>query len=178
MKLFVIRHGETPSNISGIVSGRSMESLTAKGIKQAQDLNIKIADTKFDAVYVSPMKRTIETAEIIVPEYHYIIDDRLAERDLGNIKDRTIDELWQMPLWNSLTEKRTKEGAETFGAGIERVEEFLADLKSTYKKDATILLITHSFISRCLWKITNNISNENDFRKFLHKNSEIKIYQI
>ena len=178
MKLYVIRHGETLSNLSGIVSGRSDEGLTEKGIEQAEILNQKIADTKFDAVFVSPMKRTIETADIIIPEYQYIIDDRIAERDLGTLRDRTIDELWQMPLWNSLTEKRTEEGAETFGAGLERVEDFLADLKKQFSDDAKILLITHSFISRCLWAIKQDLSENLDYTKFHHKNDEIIIYDI
>ena len=178
MKLYVIRHGETLSNLSGIVSGRSDEGLTEKGIEQAEILNQKIADTKFDAVFVSPMKRTIETADIIIPEYQYIIDDRIAERDLGTLRDHTIDELWQIPLWNSLTEKRTEEGAETFGAGLERVEDFLADLKKQFSDDAKILLITHSFISRCLWAIKQGPSESLDYTKFHHKNNEIIIYDI
>lgn len=178
MKLYVIRHGETLSNLSGIVSGRSDEGLTEKGIRQAEILNQKIADTKFDAVFVSPMKRTIETADIIVPEYQYIIDDRIAERDLGTLRNRTIDELWQIPLWNSITEKRTEEGAETFGAGLERVEDFLSDLKKQYGDNAKILLITHSFISRCLWAIDQGLKEDLDYTKFHHKNEEIIIYDI
>lgn len=185
MKLYVVRHGETPSNISGIVSGRSSESLTEEGIKQSQIINQKLADLKFTAVYVSPMKRTIETAEIIVPEYKYIIDDRIAERDLGDLQNYTIDELWKMPLWNSLTELRTPEGAETFASGLERTRDFLFSLKSKYRQpsknpanEPQILLITHSFISRCIWSIVNDITDEETFKTFSHKNDEIKIYNI
>ncbi|MBR2589257.1 histidine phosphatase family protein [Candidatus Saccharibacteria bacterium] len=178
MKLYVVRHGETASNVSGVVSGRSEEGLTEKGIMQAEILNQKIADTKFDAVFVSPMRRTLQTAEIIVPEYDYVVDERISERDLGTLKGYTIDELWQMPLWNSLTEKRTKEGAETFAAGIERVQDFLSELKANYGERAVILLITHSFISRCIWKIANGIQDSADFFEFSHKNDEIKIYHI
>ena len=178
MKLYVIRHGETLSNLSGVVSGRSDEGLTENGIKQAQELNRKLEKISFDAVYVSPMKRTIETANIIVPEYQYVIDERIAERDLGSINNRTIDELWELPLWNSLNEKRTAEGAETFGAGLERVEDFLADLKKDFRNDAKILLITHSFISRCLWAIEHGPNENLDYTKFHHKNDEIIIYDI
>lgn len=180
MKLYVIRHGETLSNLSGVVSGRSDEGLTENGIKQAQELNTKLEKISFDAVYVSPMKRTIETANIIVPEYQYVIDERIAERDLGSINNRTIDELWELPLWNSLTEKRTAEGAETFASGLERVEDFLASLKKQFsdKKDAKILLITHSFVSRCLWAIKQGVSEDLDYTKFHHKNNEIVIYDL
>ena len=156
MKIYCIRHGETPSNITGIVAGRSDEGLTKKGIEQAQELNKKIGNKKFDAVFVSPMHRTIQTAEIIIPEVHYRVDDRISERNLGELKDHTIDELWQMPDWNSLVKLKTDGNAETFGSGIIRVREFLSDLKKEFPADAEILLITHSFVSRCIWSIVNN----------------------
>ena len=179
MIIYCIRHGETNSNRTGIVAGRTDEPLNANGVKQAQDLNQKIADLKFDGVYVSPMRRTIQTAEIIVPEYKYTVDNRLAERDLAELKDYTIDELWQMPTWNSLTDMRTPEGAETFGSGLIRVRNFLADLKKTFPaKNAKILLITHSFISRCLWTIEQGATSEIDYSKFHHKNDEIIIYHF
>lgn len=34
--VYVIRHGEAPPNVSNIVSGRSKEGLTEKGIEQAK----------------------------------------------------------------------------------------------------------------------------------------------
>ena len=79
-----------------------------------------------------------------------------------------------------INRKRTAEGAETFASGLERVEDFLASLKKQFsdKKDAKILLITHSFISRCLWAIKHGISEDSDYTKFHHKNNEIVIYDL
>ena len=178
MKIYVVRHGETNSNLAGIVSGRSDEELNENGIKQAQDINLKIADMKFADVYVSPMKRTIQTAEIVVPEYKYIIDDRLAERELGKLKGYSVEQLWDMPDWNSLENKRMPEGAETFGAGRERVAEFIADVKKKYKEDDILLIVTHSFISRCFWSISNDIDDPRAFENFKHKNETVKLYYI
>ncbi len=178
MKIYVIRHGETASNVVGIVSGRTGEGINDNGIKQAQRINQKLAALEFADVYVSPMKRAIQTAEIVVPEYEYIIDERLSERELGELKGYTIEELWEIPLWNSLEVKRTPEGAETFGAGRERVESFLNDIKKKYSDDQTILIVAHSFISRCIWSIANDITDLTAMRNFRHKNETIKIYYI
>ena len=178
MIIYCIRHGETPSNITGIVAGRSDESLTKKGIEQAQELNKKIGSKHFDAVYVSPMRRTLETAEIIIPEANFIVDHRIAERDLGELHDHTIDELWQMPDWNSLVKMKTEEQAETFASGLLRVRDFLSDLKNKFPNNAEILLITHSFVSRCIWAITNGYDENTDYSKFHHKNDEIIKYEI
>ena len=178
MKIYCVRHGETPSNLTGIVAGRSDEGLTKKGIEQAQKLNQEIGSKTFDAVFVSPMRRTLETAEIIIPEADFIIDHRIAERDLGELHDHTIDELWQMPDWNSLVKMRTEDNAETFASGLLRVRDFLSDLKKKYPDTAEILLITHSFVSRCIWAITNGYNENTDYSKFHHKNDEIIKYKI
>ena len=172
MKVYVVRHGETPSNLTGIVAGRSEESLTENGRKQAQAVNEQLEGLDFDAVFVSPVRRTLETAEIIVPEYPFVLDDRITERDLGDLQNHTIDELWQMPHWNSETETRTPEGAETFAAGLSRVEDFLAEKKAEFP-DGQILLITHSFISRCLWFL-----EKGNYQDFSHPNHEIRIYNF
>lgn len=172
MKVYVVRHGETPSNLTGIVSGRSLESLTENGKKQMIEVNHRLDGIDFDAVFVSPVRRTLETAEIIVPEYSFELDSRITERDLGDLKGYTIDELWQMPHWNSEIKPRTPEGAETFASGLARVREFIDEKKRLYP-DGTILLITHSFISRCLWTM-----EKGNYDNFSHPNSEIRIYNF
>ena len=192
IKLIVVRHGETPSNLSGTVTGRSEDILTANGREQMLKVRknlLKIQQktptkpkTKsqalylFTAVYASPMKRCIESVQIVAPEYDPIYDDRLAERDLGELKNYNIDELWQKPLWNSLEVERMGSGAETLLSGLNRVQSFLDDIKNQYKDGAELLLVTHSFISRCLWIITENITDEEEMSNFLHPNDQIKIY--
>ena len=123
------------------------------------------------------MKRCIESVQIVAPEYDPIYDDRLAERDLGELQNYNIDELWQKPLWNSLEVERMGSGAETLLSGLNRVQSFLDDIKSQYKDSAELLLVTHSFISRCLWIITENITDEEEMSNFLHPNDQIKIYE-
>lgn len=185
IKLIVVRHGETPSNLSGTVTGRSEDILTANGreqmLKVRKDL-LKMQGApktlqSFKAVYASPMKRCIESVQIVAPEYDPIYDDRLAERDLGELKNYNIDELWQKPLWNSLEVERMGSGAETLLSGLNRVQSFLDDIKNQYKDGAELLLVTHSFISRCLWIITENITDEEEMSNFLHPNDQIKIYE-
>ena len=199
LRLIVIRHGETPSNLTGVVTGRSEDSLTANGKNQMLqirrellDLQAKLSSTSklplsnnkpsvlsFPlAVYSSPMKRCVESVQIVAPEYDPIYDDRLAERDLGELGNYTIDELWEQPLWNSLEVTRMGSGAETLLSGLERVKSFLASLKEKYPEGGDLLIITHSFISRCLWIITENIQNPEKMSTFLHRNDEIKEYSL
>lgn len=188
LRLVVVRHGETPANLTGVVTGRSEDSLTENGREQMLKvrgdllhLQAKSLGSKlhlFNAVYASPMKRCVESAQIVAPEYTPIYDNRLAERDLGELENYTIDELWEQPLWNSLEVTHMSSGAETLLSGLERVKSFLKDLRAAYPDGGEILLITHSFISRCLFIITNNITDAEAMNSFTHPNSEIKIYEL
>ena len=46
MNLYVVRHGEVPSNLSEIVCKRTDEKLTPKGIEQAQKIGKEFCGTK------------------------------------------------------------------------------------------------------------------------------------
>ena len=64
--LYLIRHGENPANITKEFSHRLIDySLTPKGILQAQQTGAYFKSQQIDAIYCSPLKRAIETAEII-----------------------------------------------------------------------------------------------------------------
>ncbi len=185
LRLVVVRHGETPSNLTGVVTGRSEDNLTTNGKAQMVKIREELLSMQPTpgstlafplAVYASPMKRCIESVQIIAPEYDPIYDDRLAERDLGEMGNYTIDELWEQPLWNSLEVERMGSGAETLLSGLTRVREFTDELKQKYPDGGDILLVTHSFISRCLWIITENITDPAEMGNFIHPNDEIREY--
>jgi 2,3-bisphosphoglycerate-dependent phosphoglycerate mutase len=64
--LYLIRHGENPANITKEFSHRLVDySLTPKGVLQAQQTGDYFKSLQIDAIYCSPLKRAIETAEII-----------------------------------------------------------------------------------------------------------------
>ncbi|MBQ9016846.1 histidine phosphatase family protein [Candidatus Saccharibacteria bacterium] len=178
IRLIVVRHGETPANLSGLVVGRSEDRLTANGREQMTKIRQTLKNyAPFLAVYASPMERCVESVQLVAPEYDPIYDGRLAERELGDLRNYRIDELWQNPLWNSLEVERTSAGAETLLAGLLRTQDFLNDLKAKYPTGGTVLLVTHSFISRCLWILTENITDPAQMSDFLHPNSEIRQYK-
>ena len=59
--------------------------LSATGIAQAQKLSAYLADKNIDAVYSSPLRRSVQTAEIAInnPDIEIITDDRLIETTFG-----------------------------------------------------------------------------------------------
>ncbi len=63
MRLTLIRHGQTPSNVRGLLdTGAPGPGLTELGGQQAASLPTRLAGTTIDAVYVSTLIRTHHTA--------------------------------------------------------------------------------------------------------------------
>jgi probable phosphoglycerate mutase len=61
-EIYIIRHGETEFNNKGIVQGRGVDtSLNEKGREQAKQFYNKYKDAGFEKIYVSNLRRTLET---------------------------------------------------------------------------------------------------------------------
>ncbi len=64
-EIILVRHGETEWNVGKIYRGRIDVNLDELGIKQAELLGKHLSQTKLDAIYSSPLKRALDTANII-----------------------------------------------------------------------------------------------------------------
>ena len=175
MNLYVVRHGQVPSNLEGRISGWNNEALTPKGIEQASQIRNQLQCIKIDKIYSSPVYRAMQTAKIIAPQGIEIISDpRLAEREPGSMlgKPRT---LINKSEWNALDKDITSEGSETLRAGLKRVKSFLDEIHLK-DENKTVLVVTHNFISKCIWILENNIQSPEQIDRFFHPNDEIKYY--
>lgn len=174
MNLYVIRHGQVPSNVEGIVSGWNDERLTEKGIEQAMKIKKGLENIKFDIVFSSPIDRAIQTAKIILPENEIVLDARIAERNPGAMLGKSRKDI-DKAAWNSLDIDKTTEGSETLAAGLKRVKDFLDEICVKYD-NKTVAIVTHNFISKCIWILVNNIESKEQIDNFFHDNGEIKHY--
>ena len=74
-------------------------------------------------------------------------------------------------------EKRIEEfGIETLEHLEKRVKSFLDEIHSIYENE-TVLVVTHNFISKCIWILENNIQSSELINGFFHDNREIKYYK-
>ena len=69
MQLILIRHGETLWNKEGRIQGTSDIELSDVGIEQARLLALSLKDHPIETIHTSPLKRALQTAEII-NEFH------------------------------------------------------------------------------------------------------------
>jgi len=65
LEILLIRHGETAWNTADIFRGRVPIGLTEDGLKQAEKLAQYLNQKKINAVFCSPLKRALETAESV-----------------------------------------------------------------------------------------------------------------
>ena len=73
MKLFMIRHGATAGNLEKRYVGRTDEGLTEQAVFFLREEALKLREISGNvaAIITSPMKRCLETAEILFPEKLY-----------------------------------------------------------------------------------------------------------
>ena len=95
MQMYVMRHGTTEWNEQGITQGRTNNLLSARGVAQTEEVAKNYAEVEFDAIYVSPLMRTRQTASIMNAEHNVPIfqDARLLEIDQGIFAGRSKEGL-------------------------------------------------------------------------------------
>lgn len=98
-KLIFIRHGATAGNLEKRYIGRTDEPLCDLGISQIQKL--KELDFQIDQLYVSPMLRTKQTAEILFPQIPQIEVPDFRETDFGIFEGKTYAELSDCPEYQA-----------------------------------------------------------------------------
>ena len=78
MTVWLIRHGRTEWNDTGRYQGQTDLPLSNEGAAE-----LARADFSPKTVYVTPLKRTQETARILFPDARQIVIDDLREMDFG-----------------------------------------------------------------------------------------------
>lgn len=95
-RLYIIRHGQTDSNVRSTYLGHTDIELNSVGLEQAQLLAERLSDIHFDALYTSPLIRAVQTAEAIAKKQKNLfmtMNYGLIERDFGIWDNLTYDEI-------------------------------------------------------------------------------------
>ena len=85
MKLYVIRHGESETNVKHVFSGWAQVALTEKGIEDAKGAKRLLSGIAFDKIYTSDLIRAKHTAELAIPECVYEETPLLREVNVGDL---------------------------------------------------------------------------------------------
>jgi len=152
--IYLIRHGQTEWNAERRMQGRADSPLTGLGVEAAKQLASEIPDV--DAVYSSPLGRTMQTANILFDgqAQEIICDDRLREIDLGDWEGRLQANLdiedpeMHSNFW-SAPHRYQKGGAETFTQVADRAVEFFQEVAERHLGE-TIAVVSHTTVIRSI----------------------------
>ena len=177
MKIYVIRHGETDVNLENKINSLNEDDLNKTGIMQAKQVGRLLAEIDYDFIISSPLIRTKHTAELLnVKNKKISFDNRLIERDAGVFTKQSLDNIDSDDWWN-LNPKEDYKDAETVKNVLDRIYEFLDELKKQYK-DETILLVTHGGVSKAISCYFKGIPDDGNLEKYKHNNCKIHEFNL
>lgn len=140
MLIYLIRHGETEYNRQ-----RRYQGLTDVPLSETGRAKLRRADFCPERVYVSPLVRAVETAEILFPDAELIRVDGLQEMDFGAFEGRYIAELEREPEYRAWVDGGCVErcpGGESKGEFSDRVwRAFSALLEKEHER---LVIVAHS----------------------------------
>lgn len=133
--VYLIRHGQTTGNEEKRYVGRTDESLSDRGREETAELSKVLGTLKPDVVYVSPMKRCIETARILFPDCDYKVIEDFRECDFGEFEYKNYKEL----DGNENYQRFIDSGGMTGFPGGELPESFRARCQEAFVQELTQL---------------------------------------
>lgn len=100
MEFFWIRHGMTEGNREKrYIGGRTDEGLCEEGKRALLTKKAAGSYPAVDKVYVSPMRRCLETAAIIYPDIEPTVISGFRECDFGEFENKNAEELSDVPAY-------------------------------------------------------------------------------
>ena len=98
-KIHLIRHGLTQGNRDGKYIGVTDEPLSHDGLEELEELRREYEYPYAQKVYVSPLLRCVQTADMLFPDILTEPVENLKEYNFGIFENKTMDELKDSPAY-------------------------------------------------------------------------------
>lgn len=150
-RLYLVRHGENRANLTKEFSHRKVDyALTAKGRLQATQTAEFFRDQGIDAIYASPLRRALETAEIIGEQVGLPVTvlEAFREVNVGTLEDepptpaswRLHDEI--MAAWQAGQHEVAFPGGENYHTLRARLQRALTTIVHAHPAQ-TVIVVAH-----------------------------------
>lgn len=188
MVIYLIRHGETDWNTKRLLQGSTDIPLNQSGVEVARQTAEGLKDVKFDLIFTSPLKRAVETAEIIRGDRKIpiILEERLQEIGFGPYEGLCcLKDEWNIPdpdFINFFARPDAyvpPKGGESIRHLCERTTEFLQEVVQTPDyQDKTILLSGHGAVVKGLLSSITITDLKDFWNGGVHKNCGVSILDV
>ena len=185
MKMYLIRHGQTPWNARKCLQGRSDVDLNENGIYLAELTGKALRDVTFDMAFTSPLIRAKHTAQCILAgrKVPIIEDERLIEISFGIYEgccyaeeNRQVPQQWIENFFHAPQDYVAAPGGESLDDVEKRTRNFMEDICSRKElQDKTILVSTHGCALRGLLNSIRESNREDYWHGGVSKNCAVSI---
>lgn len=101
IRLMLIRHGITQGNIEKRYMGQTDMDLCKEGVRQIQEKVDSGYYKETELLFISPLKRCRQTADIIFPGMDKIVIEELKEMDFGDFEGKNYHDLSHNPVYEA-----------------------------------------------------------------------------
>lgn len=188
MKIYVLRHGQTPWNVERRLQGRSDTELNENGREAARITGEAFQKIPFDLVFTSPLKRARQTAELFLGERNVPIleEERIIEISFGDYEGLSCArDHYQIPDQEFLNFfdrpecYRTPPHGESLEELGKRTKEFMEELfQRKDLEDKTVLLSSHGCATRGILNSIRIFSMEDFWHGGVPKNCSVALIEV
>jgi probable phosphoglycerate mutase len=153
-KLYLVRHGENPANLTKEFSSRKIDyPLTPKGRLQAEQTAAYFRGKEIHEIYASSLKRAVETAGIIALDLDLetTVMDNFRELDVGDLEEHPdLEEAWRIHFsviqsWLDGSPETRFPGGENYYIAARRMREGVEHILAG-KTERNIIIVGHGGI--------------------------------
>lgn len=185
MKIILVRHGESTANVVGLLSSLPSDGvvLTEYGRAQVEGMASHIRG-KIDAVYVSPLSRTLETADILFRNWSEQpkkkIDARIGEINYGKYSGQPnnsrLDAVREAQVAGDYLTRFGDSGENKIEI-LMRLYDFLIEVIGDYPSSARIIVVSHGSITGWLERIILALNADKSEHRHV-ANAEFRTYTL
>ena len=152
--LLIARHGETEWNAAGRIQGHTDIGLSSNGADQARSLGKRLSGLSIDAAYSSDLRRTSETARLVLGERDIALIETpmLREYHKGEFEGMTLSEIEaqfpdEYPKYLEKNLDYAPKGGESTRTVSVRIAQIISEITSNHL-DHTVLIVSHGGVLR------------------------------
>jgi phosphoserine phosphatase len=197
LRLVLVRHGLSSFNVEHRIQGRDdLSALTAEGVEQALATGRALADLPLTAAYSSPLRRAADTARHLLSAQGQGLEPQLSndllEIDLepwsgltrAALRQRFPEQeaVWRQAPHTLELERANGERFVPLADLLDQAETFRTQLLSAHRDalegaDATVLVVGHNAILRCLLLALLGLDGQG-FRRLRLDNASVSVLNL
>jgi len=152
-RFIFVRHGQTDWNRENRYRGHADIPLNAAGLAQAERVASTLAAVTVDAIYASPLQRTLVTAELIARLHELPVRpcEPLIDLNYGDWQGKLPAELdpAEQALWRTRPDRVIIPNGESLSQARARVMALVESLGRQHRGQS-VLLVSHDLIGKVL----------------------------